>query len=295
MLPHRYRHPMDESEVRLALATVDLRPPRVEPILGGWSSWTFDLDGTHVVRFPRHDDIAAATRRELALLPELARHVSFAVPEPTQVGTWAGHPFFAYRRISGRGLRAGDASPALFAQLRRALAELHSFPVDRAVHLLGVGPPEQAWRAHYERLVPIVEQHALPVLDIALADRVRRELAAFVEWADEVPTSLVHNDLGLEHWLIDDASGEVTGIIDFEDATVGDPAVDLVPLRAAFGREAATVIVGDRDLGERLDERLRVYRWIGSIHAIVYGVTQDVEAEIISGRRELARRIDAPI
>ena len=285
---------MDKSEVRQALATVDLRPQRVEPILGGWSSWTFDLDGTHIARFPRHHDIADATRRELALLPELARHVSFAVPQPTHVGTWAGHPFFAYPRILGRGLRADDASPALFDRLGQALRELHAVPVDQVTPRLGTGPPEQAWRRHYERLVPIVEQHALPVLDVALADRVRRELAAFIGHAAEVPASLVHNDLGLEHWLIDDTTGELTGIIDFEDATVGDPAVDLVPLRAAFGRHAVTAILGDRDIGARLDERMHLYRWMGSVHAIIYGVTQGVAAEIISGRRELARRIDAP-
>ncbi len=40
---------------------------------------------------------------------------------------------------------------------------------------------------------------------------------------------------------------------------------------------------------------MHVYRWMGSVHAIVYGVTRGVDAEIISGRQELARRIDAPV
>jgi len=44
-----------------------------------------------------------------------------------------------------------------------------------------------------------------------------------------------------------------------------------------------------------LDERMHFYRWMGSIHAIIYGVTQGVTAEVDHGRRELARRIDATL
>ncbi len=41
--------------------------------------------------------------------------------------------------------------------------------------------------------------------------------------------------------------------------------------------------------------RMHFYRWMGSVHAIIYGVTQGVQAELVNGRQELARRIDAPL
>lgn len=286
---------MDEQEALTALATVGLHPRRAKPILGGWASWTFDLDGEHIVRFPRDDDVATAARRELALLPELAAHVAYAVPNPTQVGVWRERPFFAYPRIPGRPLHADDASPAMFERLRGALASLHAFPEHRAAELLRTGPPTGAWRRHYEHLWPIIEQHALPVIEPPVADEVRVAFASFVERIDALPHCLVHNDLGLEHLLIDPSTNELSGMIDFEDATIGDPAIDVVPLRAAFGREAVAQILRGRDMGDRLDERLHFYRWMGSVHAILYGVTQDVAAELEAGRTELTRRLHTPV
>jgi len=290
-----YRRRVDEQEALTALATVGLHPRRAEPILGGWASWTFDLDGEHIVRFPRHDDVAAAARRELALLPELTVDLSYAVPNPTQVGVRRERPFFAYPRIPGRPLHADDASPATFERLREALGELHTFPVDRAAELVGAGSPEGAWRRHYDRLWPIIEQHALPVIEPSVADEVRVAFSAFVERIDTLPHCLVHNDLGLEHLLVDPSTNDLTGMIDFEDATIGDPAIDVVPLRAAFGREAVAQIFRGRDIGDRVDERLHFYRWMGSVHAIIYGVTQDVADELEHGRSELTRRLHSPV
>src|SRR5438132_10065873 len=99
---------MDTADARAALAEVGLTVGSIEPILGGWASWTFAVDGEWIARFPRNSDIAAATLRELALLPELAAWVPFQIPEPTIRGTWAGLPFFAYRRITGRPITATD-------------------------------------------------------------------------------------------------------------------------------------------------------------------------------------------
>ena len=286
---------MDDEEVRSALRTVHLEPTSVRPILGGWASWTYSLDEQVIVRFPRTEAVADATRRELALLPELARHAPFAVPAPSHLGTWHDRPFFAYPLIVGRGLRPADGSPALLRHLQGMLAALHSFPVDRAATLLGTGPPTTAWRRHLDRLWPIVEEHAVPVIPGPLATRVHGAFEAFLSEVDGLPSSLVHNDLGLEHLLVDEQGTELVGIIDFEDATIGDPAVDLVPLRAAFGPDALPRLLPDDGLGDRLPERLHFYRWMGSIHAIVYGVTQGVPAEVEHGLRELRRRFEAPL
>ena len=265
-----------------ALERVGLAPERMTEIVGGWANWTFELDGSLIVRFPRNDSVALATHRELNLLPALARHVSFAVPEPTHVGTWNDRPFFAYRRIDGRALRAGDDP----APVGRMVAELHAFPVERAAELLRVGPPSRAWRDRYVDFWPLVEEVALPEMDAALADEVRRRYHAMVDDPPDFPPTLVHNDLGPEHVLVG------AGIIDFEDATVGDPAVDIAPLVATLGRDALPVLTAGRDLGDRLEDRIRFYRWMGSVHAVIYGVTAGVEEERLGGLAELPRRLE---
>lgn len=283
---------MDAAEAATALQEVGFAALDVRPIGDGWANWTFLVDDDLIARFPRNRDIAAATQRELALLPVLADHVAFHVPIPIVVGVWAGMPFFAYRRISGRPLEASDGGrPSTVETLRRMLSELHSFPLDRAAQLLGAPPAERAWRLQYEVLWDLVEEAALPEMDRPLADRVRHEYAEMLDHTPVFPSCFIHNDLGPMHVLLDDNSHHPVGIIDFEDAWIGDPATDLTPLVATLGWPTLDVLTEGRDLGDRLTDRITFYRWMGSVHAIIYGVTQDVGHERDAGLTELRRRL----
>jgi aminoglycoside 2''-phosphotransferase len=147
-----------------------------------------------------------------------------------------------------------------------------------------------AWRAHYEDVWPLVEEVALPELDAALADRVRRNFNEMVGSPPEFPTCLIHNDLGPVHVLVG-SKGHPVGIIDFEGAWLGDPATDFAPLVAYLGSDSLSPLLAGRDGGERLHERLRFYRWMGSIHAIIYGVREGIAEERIGGVQELGRRL----
>jgi aminoglycoside 2''-phosphotransferase len=281
---------VEPGEVRRALREAGVHAHDVLAVGDGWANWTFLVDDTLIVRFPRNPEVAEATRRELRLLPVLGDHVSFAVPVPMVEGEWAGHPFFGYEAVAGRPLREADRSVA--PALGRMLDELHSFPAERAADLLGVPSPRRAWQDRYEQLWPAVEQIALPQVDGPTADAVRRGYRRMIEDPPSFPTCFIHNDLGPVHVLIGDA-GSPTGIIDFEDAWLGDPATDLAPLAACLGDDLLPQLTAGRDLGERLEERLGFYRWMGSIHAIIYGVRQQVDHERRAGVRELRRRLPA--
>lgn len=284
---------VEEQEVRTALHRVGLDPMSIRMIPGGWANVTYDLDGEFIVRFPRTDAIALATQRELQLLPDLAPRLSFSVPVPTHISTWRDRPFFAYQRIDGVPLRPDDIRDRVVATVASVLRELHAYPADRAAKLLNLGAAEHAWRHRYEDLWTVIDEVALPEIEADLADTVRRRYAAVLDDPPDFPVSYVHNDLGLEHVLVDQHTREPVALIDFEDATVGDPAVDFVPLVAAVGRQALPALTADRDLGERLLDRLHFYRWMGSIHAIIYGVTTGLDEERRAGATELRRRIAA--
>lgn len=219
---------MDEVAARSALEAVGLIPTRIEPILGGWASWTFELDGELIVRFPRNDDTREAMHREMRLLPELAAHVSFRVPVPLHTTD----DWFVYEKIPGREFEVGDDLDGALAMI----GELHTFPVARAQVLLQ--RPSWGWYLHDQW--PILEEAVLPTLD---------------------------------------GGGQPVGIIDFEDAIVGDPEIDLVPLHA--------------ELGLPLTERMWFYRWVGSLHAIHYYVLENQPMEVAGAAAELRRRLDS--
>lgn len=285
---------MNDQEVLRALKRIDLEPRVVAPILGGWANWTIELDGHSIVRFPRNDSVALATHRELLLLPELAAHATaFDVPEPIRSGTWRDRPFFVYRRIAGTSLDVIDRPADHSKIIGAALLDLHAFPVDHAARLLRLGAPEAVWHHRYEDLWEVVSTTALPEMDTNLADDVRRHFHQLVDHPPTFPPCLVHNDLGPEHVLIRrDEVVPLVALLDFEDATVGDPAVDFTPLVALLGDDALPELIGDRDLGDRLAERLWFYRWMGSVHAVIYGVLEGVEEERAGGLAELRRRLE---
>lgn len=284
---------MEVAEAREALATVGLSPLRVEPVLGGWANFTFELDGSSMVRFPSSEGVAESTARELRLLPELGRSVDFAIPSPVATGTWRGWPFFTYRKLEGRPLRAADDSASTRRRLAEILRQLHSFPLSRATDLLGIDDATSAWRRRYEQLWPLVESTALPQLPADVADQVAEAYRTFVAAELDLSPCLVHNDLFSDHVLVD-GPGDVTGIIDFEDSCIGDPIIDFVPLVEALGSGVLNQLSAGRSLGSDAPTRFWFYRWMSGIHNIIYGASEGAEAELRSGIAEVRARLNEP-
>ena len=278
----------------------------IEPIAGGWSFFTFRVGSDRVARFPRNDTVARGLEKEIRLLPELAAHVSYAVPIPGPVGRYQDLPFALSRWIPGRPIAnsdvvSGTAPSPEHAGERRArvaqvLAELHGFPSRRAAQILGAPFVVSGWSERYAALRAEIEGRVEPLLDAALRDRVAAGYARFQ--AEGLATFrhpvLVHCDLGVEHLLADDG-GFVTGMLDFEEASLGDPAIDFVGLQIAFGEDVVRDVVarygGPPDPGFR--ERLRFYCWMGSVHAILYGLDEGDDTIVADGINGLRNRLEA--
>ncbi|MCC3266029.1 phosphotransferase family protein [Arthrobacter gengyunqii] len=86
---------------------------------------------------------------------------------------------------------------------------------------------------------------ALPRGEAKAAARVVADVLAAEEW---VIPAVVHGDLGLHNVLWDGTA--VSGLVDFDNACLGDPAIDLAPLVGAFGA-AAVADIADADLVAR--------------------------------------------
>ncbi|WP_354181643.1 phosphotransferase [Arthrobacter sp. UYP6] len=77
------------------------------------------------------------------------------------------------------------------------------------------------------------------------AGRIVADVLAAEEW---VAPAVVHGDLGLHNVLW--SGTEISGLVDFDNACVGDPAMDLAPLVGAFGA-AAVADIADAELVAR--------------------------------------------
>ena len=209
-------------------------------------------------------------------------------------GDWRGWPFFVYARLPGRPLRPTEGR-RLGQHLGRMLQELHGFPREEAERLLSTRATMAAWRNRCRKLWDRMERVVLPRLDPGLSVDVQREHHSFVEAPPDFPLMFAHADLGPEHVLVGDRGARLSGIIDFESATIGDPAIDVLPLVRHLGRPLMPALLAGRAFGDDLERRLRFYSWMGSAHAILYGAAKGRPDIVAGGIEELRRRIRSPL
>ena len=308
------------KDVASLFSNLGLPHGKIRQISGGWSYWTFEVEHESsgepvessavesgwIFRFPRNRVVAENLQKEQAVLPVVASRVDFAVPRFVHAGNWNGNPYAGYRRIPGRALSARPSpgrklSVETAGSIGAALSSLHDIPTSLVAKACAVKPTVDACRQRYIALRAEIRTN-LPVLESAdedaaksTLDAVERGFDRFLD--DELATlkdvALVHCDLGCEHILIGDDGTTVSGLIDFEDATIGDPTIDFVGIFVTYGMEAVERV---RDsyrlaLDEQFERRLRSYTWMASCHEIIYGVEEGRPDLVEDGMAGLKTRL----
>jgi aminoglycoside phosphotransferase (APT) family kinase protein len=259
-----------------------------EPFGDGWDMTTYLVNGAWIVQFPRLPGTDAVLRREAVLLDGLQGELSGALPAPSFV---ADDPAcLIYRRIDGQPV-ADPATLGIWPErLGRFLYDLHLVPPEFA-GLRATQPA--AWREAYAEELAAFERRVVPLLDPAEGAAARRMFAAFLDddRAFRFATGVVHRDLGPEHILLT-ADGDLSGVIDWGDAGVGDPAIDFAWLlhRAPEAGERALAAYGGAP-DERFRERAAFYDRLGPWYEVTYGLDTDQPAFVASGLEGVRDRL----
>ena len=226
------------QRLREAYPDLALDPPALR-FMRGQSNDVLLVGREFVFRFPRSPQAAQILAAEAALLRALRGRLPLPVPDPTYVGAdpRTGRPgFVGYRLIPGepltpaslRATAGGEALHRMASQLAAFLRALHGVPVGE----FGLVPPvvdgREAWTRLYARFRVELFRHMRPDARDGVARRFEAFLAEPSHFAFR--PVLRHGDFGGGNILHDLASGEVTGVIDFGAAGMGDPAVDLAAL-----------------------------------------------------------------
>lgn len=307
--PRAYADPVPRSPLALAaLATVavpgldafDVRRPE-HP--GNDFDVAVVIDATRarwVVRAPVHAAAGAALEAEVALLDAIAPAVDdgtlpFDVPRPAGFAHLPeGGRAVVYPEVAGTALRLETLGhgPGLSASLGRAIAALHELPT-AVVETAGL-PAYDAEAYRQRRLAEIDEAARTGLVPPTLLRRWERSLEDVALWRFR-PT-VVHGDLTAEHVLVRD--GAVSGILDWGDAKVADPADDLAWLLVAAPQEAVDSIMEayqlrrteltDPHLADRalLAGELALARWL------LFGVRSE-NAAVVADAVEMLAELDA--
>ncbi|WP_344317155.1 aminoglycoside phosphotransferase family protein [Acrocarpospora pleiomorpha] len=205
----------------------------------GEDNIAYEVNGELIVRFAKESDPverAARVNDETRLLTTVAGISPLPVPEPSFTVAELG--CLAYFKLPGLPLidvPAARRSPnGIAAALGELLAALHHVPAERMTDLVNADDqPKQLW------LSEAADTYSVAVERIPTAHRPIVE--AFLDApppADEYAQVFSHNDLGIEHVLVDPATRTVTGIIDWSDAAIVDPAYDFGLLYRDLGPAA---------------------------------------------------------
>jgi aminoglycoside phosphotransferase (APT) family kinase protein len=246
----------------------------VVPVGAGLENVAYEVGDGLIVRFSREPD-AAATGREAALLAAVAEVSPLPVPAPVFAVPRAG--CLAYPKLPGRAVLDLPAAgrPARAAALGTVLggflAALHAAPVSRFAGLAAVDDePLAAW----------VDEAAgtWPAVAGRVPERWHPAIAAFLGGPPPVTgyePVFTHDDLGIEHVLADPDTWDVTGVIDWTDAAVTDPARDFGRILRDLGPAGldAALSAAGRAADADLRERATAYARCGALEDLAYGLS----------------------
>jgi aminoglycoside phosphotransferase (APT) family kinase protein len=160
---------------------------------------------------------AAAMPRNVEVLRLLAAAgLPFQVPEPlTPVTMFDGRAAVAVSWLDGAALPEGEGSVGQVAEVLEAVRSVPLTPnLLAALDNRAAGP---SWSS-------VIESEVLPLLPARWQSEVRRRLDAALA-LDPGPDALVHGDLGGSN-VHYSADGKLLGVLDWDMAMPGDPAVD---------------------------------------------------------------------
>jgi aminoglycoside phosphotransferase (APT) family kinase protein/8-oxo-dGTP pyrophosphatase MutT (NUDIX family) len=215
----------------------------------GWDTWAVEVEGKWLDRSPKFPDAENQLRNEVRLMPRLAPLLPLEVPVPIVLDE---SPLrVRHRMVTGELATEATLSGDDGRRLGEFLRTLHDLPV--TVYAESGIPEPTAARAELLATLERMLHRVLPLLPQEHQDAGQSLLRRV---ALRTPATLVHGDLAAHHVTV--ADGHLAGVLDWKDARVADPAVDLA--WALYGTPepfaeavATTYGVTDDELGRALD------------------------------------------
>jgi len=262
----------------------------------GWDSVACRVNERLIFRFPKRAEVERTLLKEIGLLPELGPALPLPIPQFKYISEKPGQlfpfAFVGYEMIKGEQLENCSPEAQEADWWRRAVGDfltaLHAFPVKRAqafgVEIFASTQEKsfQTWREWLEQFYLDSQAKIFPMLADKYQTAIGQEFENFLrnEANFQFEPVLIHGDLNEEHILLDPATQRVTGIIDFGDAGIGDPAYDVTEdiLPYYKGKLDAT-----------WQQRRHFYRKLGPLQIMFYAKKAGDGALLEFGNYELER------
>ncbi|TMV53042.1 hypothetical protein FE783_02320 [Paenibacillus mesophilus] len=196
-----------------------------------------------VFRFPLTSD-TTSLRLEQRLLPKLGKRLPLPVPQFTYASgrkdkiRYVGYPIIPGEPLEAERLEKMDERQRLAAakQIAEFLAALHTV-ADDMTERVDTERFRSDWRKNWSGYYRALEQLVFPLLDKEERLWIMHVFYEYLYPSDHFrfKPCLIHGDFKNDHIFHDPKIGKLTGIIDFGQLKIGDPAYDYHDLCLTYG------------------------------------------------------------
>lgn len=203
----------------------------------GWDNDITIINQSLVFRFPKYKKIAERVRREVILVDSLKKmQPNIEIPEYRLLYDASKNLICVfYQYINGVSLNELDRIPN-----RNENAKLLGDFLTK-LHRLKNTPELQTNHTYdfWKQLYTSVKREVFPFLNEFQRGEIRETFIEFLAGysVDSLSKTVIHGDLSASNIIFDRDSERISGVIDFTDAQIGDPAYDFAGFYWNFGPE----------------------------------------------------------
>ena len=269
-------------------------------ILSGGDNIVLDVNDRWIFRFPRSKFAEQTRQCETKLLELLREQLTVSIPTYTYVaqprkGNQYG--FAGYKKIPGtpvtvRGYQTAW-TPKLSQGLAKFLRELHSIETEGSVaKIVSSEWTVQRMRKYHGQLRTLAYRYWDQDTRKILESFFRKSMDLLEQPIYE--RTLIHSDLTDRNILVNPNDGKLTGILDWGDVRISDPALDFCGLFEVNRRLGYDTVRSYNDKSKGFLERVEVYWRMLPYFEILYGIYSKHLQIGESGLKRIRTRLEAP-
>ncbi|MED1410069.1 MULTISPECIES: phosphotransferase family protein [Bacillus] len=236
-----------------------------------------------VVRFPKYEKGIQKLRVETKLLERIRPFITLQIPDPsyqTFQDEMPGKVFAGYKMIEGepfwkeifREMNDEKQLQKLACTLAGFLKELHGIPLST---FEGVMQYESAdMYSEIRNLFTKLKEYVYPYMREEAKKGVSLSFESYLNEGSHFnfTPSLVHGDFGMTNILYSATKQDISGVIDFGGASIGDPAYDLAGIVASYGEDFLQLFSSYYPNLEAVKKRMYFYKSTFALQEALFGV-----------------------
>ncbi|MEI3892668.1 MULTISPECIES: phosphotransferase family protein [Bacillus] len=236
-----------------------------------------------VFRFPKYEKGIQKLRIETQLLEKIRPFITLQIPNQSYQGFQnevPGKVFAGYEMIEGdpfwknvfTEINDEKQLQKLACTLAIFLKELHEIPLSTFEGIMQCDSTNMY--SEINSLYSQLKEHVYPFMRKVARKEVSTSFELYLNESSHFnfTPSLVHGDFGMTNILYSATKKNISGVIDFGGASIGDPAYDFAGILASYGEEFLQLFEAYYPNLEAVKERMYFYKSTFALQEALFGV-----------------------